>query len=142
MKQLFAVTISLIVSIVSYGQISVSQQKTIGVVKNGMAEDVVLYTNGKVITIKYMGVTSDNRWNVNVIKFDGGDNELNILYDSFISVFDNPDKNHSVDLTLGDNNFLTLSKSKVVGISYVTISNGNTTTRPLNKIQINKLFGK
>jgi hypothetical protein len=89
-----------------------------------------------------MGTTVQNKWNQDFVRFNGGETELNTLYDAFISVIDNDDKNFSLDLTLGENNILTLKKTKVMGASYVTISNGITTTRPLNKSQINKLFGK
>ena len=142
MKKILVVAIALIASSSSFGQISVSTQKTIGTIKNGSAEDVILSASDKVITIKYMGTTVQNKWNQDFVRFNGGETELNTLYDAFISVIDNGDKNFSLDLTLGENNILTLKKTKVMGASYLSISNGITTTRPLNKSQINKLFGK
>jgi hypothetical protein len=142
MKKFLVVAIALIASLPSFAQISLSTQKTIGTIKNGSAEDVVLSASDKVISIKYMGTTVQNKWNQDFVRFNGGETELNTLYDAFISVIDNDDKNFSLDLTLGENNILTLKKTKVMGASYVTISNGITTTRPLNKSQINKLFGK
>jgi hypothetical protein len=47
-----------------------------------------------------------------------------------------------LDLTFGENSVLNLKKTKIMGISYVSISNGMTTTRGLNKAQINKLFDR
>ena len=142
MKKILVFVITLIVSLQSFAQISVSTRKTIGVIKNGSAEDVVLSTSDKVITLNYMGTTVQNKWNQDYVRFNGGENELNTLYDAFIFVIDNEDKNYSLDLTLGENNVLTLKKTKIMGISYVSISNGMTTTRALNKTQINTLFGK
>lgn len=142
MKKLLMVAIILIASLPSFGQISVSTQKTIGVIKNGSLEDVTLSTSDKTITIKYMGTTTQNKWNQDFVRFNGGENELNTLYDALISVIDSDNKTYSLDLTLGENNVLFFKKTKVMGFSYVSISNGKTTTRGLNKSQINKLFDR
>jgi hypothetical protein len=142
MKKILTFAIILIASLPSFSQISVSTQKTIGVIKNGSAEDVVLSISDKTITIKYMGTTVQNKWNQDFVRFIGGENELNTLYGALISVIDSDDKNYSLDLTFGENSILNLKKTKIMGISYVSISNGITTTRGLNKAQINKLFDK
>jgi hypothetical protein len=142
MKKILTFAIILIASLPSFSQISVSTQKTIGVIKNGSAEDVVLSISDKTITIKYMGTTVQNKWNQDFVRFIGGENELNTLYGALISVIDSDDKNYSLDLTIGENSILNLKKTKIMGISYVSISNGITTTRGLNKAQINKLFDK
>ena len=142
MKKILTFAIILIASLPSFSQISVSTQKTIGVIKNGSAEDVVLFISDKTITIKYMGTTVQNKWNQDFVRFNGGENELNTLYGALISVIDSDDKNYSLDLTFGENSVLNLKKTKIMGISYVSISNGMTTTRGLNKAQINKLFDR
>ncbi len=142
MKKILVVAIALIASLPSFAQISVSTQKTIGTIKNGSAEDVVLSTSDKTITLKYMGTTVQNKWSQDYVRFNGGENELSTLFDAFITVIDSEEKNYTLDLTLGENNVMSLKKTKIMGISYLSISNGITTTRPLNKSQINKLFGK
>ena len=111
MKKLLMVAIILIASLPSFGQISVSTQKTIGVIKNGSLEDVTLSTSDKTITIKYMGTTTQNKWNQDFVRFNGGENELNTLYDALISVIDSDNKTYSLDLTLGENNVLFFKKT-------------------------------
>lgn len=142
MKKILVVAIALIATVSCFGQISISSQKMVGVVRNGSQEDASITASDKTITIKYMGTTVDNKWSSDVIRFNGTESDLNTLYDAFISVLDNDDKKYSIDITLGENSTISVKKTKVMGVSYVSFGNGLTNTRPLNKNQINKLFGK
>ena len=133
-----------LVSLSSYGQISISQSKTIGVIKNGSSEDIKLSMSGKNITLNYSGINADNRWENSVIRFNGDENDLNTLYGAFVSVFepDNKDnKNYSLELTLGDD-VVKIENKKMMGSPYLVFGNGKTHTRQLTKGQIDKLFGK
>ena len=143
MKKLLVFSM-LLVSFVSYGQISISQSKTIGVIKNGGSEDIKLSTSGKNITLNYSGIDANNKWENSVIRFTGDENDLNTLYSAFISVFepDNKDnKNYSLELTLG-NDVVKIENKKMFGSPYVVFGNGKTHTRQLTKGQIETLFGK
>jgi len=143
MKKLLALSMVL-VSLSSYGQISISQSKTIGVIKNGSSEDIKLSMSGKNITLNYSGINADNRWENSVIRFNGDENDLNTLYGAFVSVFepDNKDnKNYSLELTLGDD-VVKIENKKMMGSPYLVFGNGKTHTRQLTKGQIDKLFGK
>ena len=143
MKKLLVLTMVL-VSFVSYGQISISQSKTIGVIKNGGSEDIKLSTSGKNVTLNYSGIDANNKWENSVIRFTGDENDLNTLYSAFISVFepDNKDnKNYSLELTLG-NDVVKIENKKMFGAPYLVFGNGKTHTRQLTKGQIQTLFGK
>lgn len=143
MKKLLVFSMVL-VSFVSYGQISISQSKTIGLIKNGGSEDIKLSTSGKNITLNYSGIDANNKWENSVIRFTGDENDLNTLYNAFISVFepDNKDnKNYSLELTLG-NDVVKIENKKMFGTPYLVFGNGKTHTRQLTKGQIETLFGK
>ncbi len=144
MKTIIFSTLFVLLSIVSYGQISVSQSKTIGIIKNGADEDIVLSTAGKNITIVYLGIDADKNWNKDVIRFVGDENDLKTLYDAFMSVF-NPEnrdnKSYSLELTLG-NDVVKIENKKMLGTPYLVFGNGKTHTRQLTKNQIETLFGK
>ena len=131
-----------LVASVSFGQISISQQKTIGVIRNGGSEDVSISKSEQSITIKYMGIDEERKWNSDFVKFQGGEKEIDQLYNAFLQVLESEEKNSSVDITLGEGTTLFIEKTKVMGISYITLGNGKTKTRPLNKNQITKLFGR
>jgi hypothetical protein len=129
---------------ISYSQISVSQSKTIGVIKNGSDEDIVLTMAGKNITLVYLGIDEDKNWNKEVIKFVGDENDLNTLYKAFMSVFDpenRDNKNYSLELTLGTD-VVKIENKKLFGTPYLVFGNGKIHTRQLTKNQIETLFNK
>ena len=143
MKKLLVLSMVLM-SFVSYGQISISQSKTIGLIKNGSSEDIKLSTSGKNITLNYSGIDTNNKWENSVIRFTGDENDLNTLYSAFISVFEpeNKDnKNYSLELTLG-NDVVKIENKKIFSSPYLVFGNGKTHTRQLTKGQIETLFGK
>ena len=142
MKQILVVAIALIASLNSFAQISISQQKTIGVIRNGSSEDASLSKSDQQVTLKYMGTTPERKWDTDFIKFQASESELEQLYLALIQLIESTEKNSSLDITLGENNILFVEKTKVMGISYISFGNGRTKTRPLNKNQISKLFGK
>ena len=142
MKKILVVAIALIASSSSFAQISISQQKTIGVIRNGASEDASLSKSDQLVTLKYMGTTPERKWDTDFVKFKATDTELDQLYVALIQLLESTEKNSSLDITLGENNILFVEKTKVMGISYVSLGNGRTKTRPLNKNQISKLFGK
>lgn len=142
MKKILTLTLALVTTLSSFAQISISQQKTIGIVRNGSSEDVSLSKSDQSITLKYMGITPEKKWDTDFIKFQATETELDQLYVALIQLLESTEKNSSLDITLGDNNILFVEKTKVMGVSYISFGNGKTKTRPLNKNQISKLFGK
>ena len=144
MKKVLLVAILATLGFASYGQISISQSKVIGMIKNGASEDIKLSIAGKNITLNYLGLDAENRWQNDVIRFSGDENDLNALHGAFVSVFEpgNKDnKNYSLEITLG-NDVVKIENKKMLGSAYLVFGNGKTHTRQLTKTQIDNLFGK
>ena len=141
MKKVSLIAIFATLSLASFSQISVSNVKKVGSINNGLSGivDASIQMGDNSIVLKISGTTINKTWLTEIVAFSGGEKELDMLYEAFMNTFES---GTSSDITLGDNNTIILNKVKLLGVSYLTISKGMITTRPINKSQINKLFGK
>ena len=145
MKRIIITIALIIVTQTINAQISISQTKTIGYIKNGSEDDARLAISGNNITLTIMGVDINKQWSSQSIRFTGTENDLNSLYDAICTVFAPENKkngDYSLELTLGTE-IVKIENKKMLGNPYVVIGiPGRFNSRQLTKGQINQLFGK
>ena len=145
MKKIIITIALIIVTQTINAQISISQTKTIGYIKNGSEEDARLAISGNNITLTIMGVDINKQWSSQSIRFTGTESDLTSLYDAISTVFAPENKkngDYSLELTLGTD-IVKIENKKMLGNPYVVIGiPGRFNSRQLTKGQINQLFGK
>ena len=145
MKKIIITIALIIVTQTINAQISISQTKTIGYIKNGSEEDAKLTISGNNITLTIMGVDINKQWSSQSIRFTGTESDLTSLYDAISTVFAPENKkngDYSLELTLGTD-IVKIENKKMLGNPYVVIGiPGRFNSRQLTKAQINQLFGK
>jgi hypothetical protein len=62
-------------------QISISQTKTIGYIKNGSEDDARITISGNNITLTIMGVDVNKQWSSQSIRFTGTESDLSSLFE-------------------------------------------------------------
>lgn len=145
MKKIIITIALIIVTQTINAQISISQTKTIGYIKNGSEDDAKLTISGNNITLTIMGVDINKQWSSQSIRFTGTESDLTSLYDAISTVFAPENKkngDYSLELTLGTD-IVKIENKKMLGNPYVVIGiPGRFNSRQLTKAQINQLFGK
>jgi hypothetical protein len=132
MKNTFIKILLLTLPINMFGQIKSSNLQLIGEIKNGVGHDVKLSKSDTHYILNYCGINTCKD-----VKFTATDDELKSLKDMMLLTI--TEKKNQI-LELGDSQ-ITFTYEKFWGYDYVKIGNDNLFTRPLNKEQIQKLFG-